>query len=361
MASPINPQSPIDIKNEPKFAHFKQEFSDTLYWIRGIAIALVVIGHVIGFDRNYGMRQYYNDDLSWLGYLGDGINTIHMPTFFIASGLATDFFSRGIGSYRSFFTQKIPKLLVPLVCWAPPFFIVQSFLKNRPIDIWSIFASIYQPYEIFWFLHALIFAVTFRFLISKVLSSKWFYVGMSVILMGLSFLPSFNTLQTYFYWNLFFSLGIIMSSEMPMIDEWVHHQSRWLWIAIILMCIGIIVVVKIALPLTSQLLEVRLFTALPGFILFYLLCCLSRSMTNRMMFPIAHSSVAYMGMMSMVIYLFHGYFTRFSSLMIAKFLGQIPPIEYFLILSSVGIVAPLLLNALILKRNPILAYITGGK
>jgi fucose 4-O-acetylase-like acetyltransferase len=346
----------IDLK-----AQFKAQLSETLYWIRGVAIMLVVIGHVIGFDRDYGMRQYYNSDLSWLGLLGDIINTVHMPTFFIASGLATDFFSRKVGSYGDFFTTKLPRLLLPLVCWAPPFFILQSLIKNQPITLRDIFSAIYEPYQIFWFLHALIFAVTLHFLMRRLSCPKWFYFGFSVLLMGCSFLPKFDSFMIYGYWNFFFSFGILLSGPLPKLDRWLWSRSRWTWAGIMLLCIATILTAKALLPSLSQLFILRLITGIPGFILLYLTCGLSKRGTDRIALPILHSSVAYLGIMSMVIYLFHGYFTRMSSLIITKFLGQIAPMEYFLILSVMGITIPLLLNLLILRKNRILSYITGGK
>jgi hypothetical protein len=65
------------------FKTLQKEISESLYWIRGVAIALVVVGHVIGFDQNYEMRKLYDSDLRLIGAIGDAVNTIHMTTFFI--------------------------------------------------------------------------------------------------------------------------------------------------------------------------------------------------------------------------------------------------------------------------------------
>ena len=349
------------VNSQPEATKFKYQLSETLYWIRGVAIGLVVIGHVIGFDRAYGMRKYYDSDLSWLGLFGDGINTIHMPIFFIASGLATAFFSRGVGSYKSFFTQKLPRLLLPLIIWAPPFFIFQSLAKSRPIDLMGLVLSIFEPYEIFWFLHALIFAITFHFLFSKFTSSRWLYFGISVVLTGLSLFPPFNSFETYLYWNIYFSIGIVMAKKLPVADRWLQHQPLWVWFSLVVLCIGIVIATKLQMPLLSQLLIVRLVTGIPGFVLLYLICGLSRRFADRIAYPFTHSSLVHVGTMSMVIYLFHGYFTRFSALILTKFLPGIMPIGYFLILSTIGIGGPLLFNVLILRRSSRLSYITGSK
>lgn len=75
----------------------------------------------------------------------------------------------------------------------------------------------------------------------------------------------------------------------------------------------------------------------------------------------AHAAIHYIGAMSLIVYLFHGYFTRFSSIAIAKLPGHVLPLGYRLILSVLGIGGPLLFNHFILKQNRILSYVTGGK
>ncbi len=342
---------------EPKKKLLQKEISEALYWIRGVAISLVVIGHVIGFDQNYGMRQLYNSNLEPLGSIGNAVNTIHMTTFFIVSGIATAIFSRPASSYKKFFTGKIARLLIPLVCWAPPFFIFQSLVKGREITPQAIFNSIAQPYEIFWFLHALIFAVTLRYLFEKLRLSNALYFGVSVTLTLLSFHESLQVFDIYLYWNGFFALGIVSVGWIYKLESLIQDQKIMsLWLS----AIGLLIIVAIV----SQLLPVqeyhgfsRLFNSIPGFLLFYITYHLSQRTIHKR----AHASIHYIGAMSLIIYLFHGYFTRLSSIMITKMAGQILPVEYLAILGVTGIIGPLLINHFILRHNRILSYITGGK
>ena len=252
-------------------------------------------------------------------------------------------------------------MLLPLVIWAPPYFIFQSLAKSNPIDLTSLVLSIFEPYEIFWFLHALIFAITFHFLFSKLTSSKWLYFGVSAVLTGLSLFPPFNSFETYLYWNIYFAIGIVMAKKMPVADRWLQQQPLWMWFSLIICCISIVIATKLQLPLLSQLLIVRLVTGIPGFVLLYLICGLSRRLADRIAYPAIHLSLVHVGTLSMVVYLFHGYFTRFSALILAKFSPGITPIGYFLILSTMGIGGPLLFNFFILKRSSQLSYITGSK
>jgi fucose 4-O-acetylase-like acetyltransferase len=337
----------------------KQEISEALYWIRGIAISLVVIGHVIGFDQNYGMRQLYNSELGIIGAIGNGINTIHMTTFFIVSGIATAIFSRPSSSFKQFFTNKVARLLIPIFCWAPPFFIFQSLVKGREISLTSILNSVIQPYEIFWFLHALIFAVTFHYLAEKLRISNAIYFGISVLLTfaSLQKLQWLEIVDLYLYWNGFFALGIVSIGWIYNFELSIRKKTTFglgLIASLLLVIVGMI---SFLLPITEYQGITRLINSCPGFLLFYIAYHIFERLCNSQI----QKAIHYIGSMSLIVYLFHSYFTRFSSILISSSLGQISPIAYLLILSIAGITVPLLLNHFILKNNKFLSYVTGGK
>ena len=335
----------------------QKEISASLYWIRGVAISLVVIGHVIGFDQNYGMRKLYDSDLGIIGAIGDAVNTIHMTTFFMVSGIATAIFSRPVSSFQTFFTGKILRLLVPLICWAPPFFIFQSLVKGRSIDLLSVMNSVIQPYEIFWFLHALIFAVTIRYLFEKFRLSNALYFGFSALLTLLSMHKDFQPFDVYLYWNGFFALGIVSVRWIYQLEAILKKEKTIVLSIFAIVCLVIVAIVSHFLPTRIYSNVPRLINGVPGFLLFYITCHLSQRIFQRS----AHAAIRYIGAMSLIVYLFHGYFTRFSSIILTKSAGQIIPLGYLLILSIAGIGGPLLLNHFVLKQNRILSYITGGK
>ena len=344
--------------NEPSdLKIIQKEISASLYWIRGVAISLVVIGHVIGFDQSYGMRKLYDSDLGIIGAIGDAVNTIHMTTFFMVSGIATAIFSRPVSSYQKFFTGKILRLLVPLVCWAPPFFIFQSLVKGRPIDLLSVVNSVIYPYEIFWFLHALIFAVTIRYLFEKFQLSNTLYFGFSAFLTLLSMHKDFQPFDVYLYWNGFFALGIVSVGWIYQLEEILQKKKTIVLLGSAIVCLVIVAIVSHLLPTRVYYNIPRLINGVPGFLLFYMTCHLSQRVLQKS----AHAAIQSIGAMSLIVYLFHGYFTRFSSIILAKSPGQILPLGYLLILSIAGIGGPLLLNHFVLKQNRILSYITGGK
>ncbi len=335
----------------------QKEISESLYWIRGVAISLVVVGHVIGYDQNYGMRKLYDSDLGLIGAIGDAVNTIHMTTFFMVSGIATAIFSRPVSSYQKFFTGKLLRLLVPIVCWAPPFFIFQSLVKGRPIDLLSVVNSVVRPYEIFWFLHALIFAVTLRYLFEKFRLSNALYLGFSAVLTLLSMHESFQPFDVYLYWNGFFALGVVSVGWIYQLEAFLQNKKTSILLLSAIVCLIIVAIVSQLLPTRIYYNLPRLINGIPGFLLFYITCHLSQRILQKS----AHAAIHYIGAMSLVVYLFHGYFTRFSSIVLAKLPGQILPLGYLFVLSVLGVGGPLLLNHFILKQNRILSYVTGGK
>ena len=339
------------------FKTLQKEISESLYWIRGVAIALVVVGHVIGFDQNYEMRKLYDSDLGLIGAIGDAVNTIHMTTFFMVSGIATAVFSRSVSSYQKFFTSKLLRLFVPIVCWAPPFFIFQSLVKGRPIDLLSVVNSVIHSYEIFWFLHALTFAVTVRYLFEKFRLSNSLYFYFSAFLTLLSMHKDFQSFDVYLYWNGFFALGIVSVGWIYQLEAFLQTKKTSVLLLSAIVYLVIVAIVSHLLPTRIYYNIPRLINGIPGFLLFYITCHLSQRILQKSV----HAAIHYIGTMSLVVYLFHGYFTRFSSIILAKSPGQILPLGYLLTLSILGIGGPLLLNHFVLKQNRILSYVTGGK
>jgi Acyltransferase family len=349
--------------NLPSSSGFKAQLSEDLYLIRGIAIMWVVMGHVIGFDRNYGMRQLYNSDLAWLGWIADLVDILHIPVFLIASGIAARLFSRTQLGYRQFFRSKFQRLLVPLLIWSPCYFIFQSLNKGRSITVLDVLQATVQPYEIFWFLHALVFAVTFRFICSKLWHQLTPYYGLSIGLAIISWHPQFHGLIIYTYWNLFFIFGMAIAPRLaPLKGQIRHWKPLTLGVSFALSFV-VLVMVKEQFPRDLQLYIARLLDGPIAFFMLYIGLELGRIHQWLRRFPWLKPLVQQVGMLSMVIYLFHGYFTRSAAIIIGKASQGTQPLLpelHFLILSLAGIVFPLLLYHRVLKRSALLTYLTGG-
>lgn len=122
--------------------------------MRGIAILLVVIGHVIGSAPDGGMKI---DFPSPWRYIYMCIDYIQMPLFTAIAGWVYSLKPVGAVSLGRFAGGKFKRLLVPMATVSTLYFIVQYLVpgtnnKEALCDIWRIYLF---PYTIFWYLQSL--------------------------------------------------------------------------------------------------------------------------------------------------------------------------------------------------------------
>lgn len=122
--------------------------------LRGIAILLVVIGHVIGIDAKGGMKVA---DDSFLRYLYDLFENMRMPLFTVISGWVYSLHPVTKGTISIFIQKKARRLLFPLFFVGTSYFLLQYIIPgtNQKGDIISIWKIYIYPYTIYWYLPAL--------------------------------------------------------------------------------------------------------------------------------------------------------------------------------------------------------------
>ncbi len=123
--------------------------------MRGIAILLVVVGHVIGSDPSGGMQIDFPHPLR---YIYVWIDYIQMPLFTAIAGwvYALKPFTASSG-FKKFAMKKALRLLVPMAAVATLYFLVQYFIpgtnkKGELTEMWRIYVF---PYTIYWYLPSL--------------------------------------------------------------------------------------------------------------------------------------------------------------------------------------------------------------
>ena len=127
----------------------------SLQSLRGLAVVLLVAGHVIGSDGNRGL-QVADDSLWRLSYLA--LEDLRMPLFTAISGFV--YAMRPVGrpaQYRALVRGKVRRLLVPLATVGALLFVLQSVVpgvNDRPeaADAWRIYLF---PFQHLWFLQAI--------------------------------------------------------------------------------------------------------------------------------------------------------------------------------------------------------------
>ena len=122
--------------------------------IRGLALFLMVAGHVIGYTSTRGMEVA---DDSALRYLYDSLIDVRMPLFTAISGFV--YALRPVGKATSlshFYSGKVRRIIVPLFVVSTLFFISQMLVPGTNNSrSWSELPGIYfSGYAHFWFLQA---------------------------------------------------------------------------------------------------------------------------------------------------------------------------------------------------------------
>jgi len=130
----------------------KDLFVETL---RGLAITLVVIGHVIGSASDGGMQVSDDSFLRYLYYTF--IEFLQMPLFTIIAGWVYALNPIKQGNFLPFIKKKVYRILVPMIVVGVLYFLLQYFVpgtnkKGNLSEIWNLLIF---PYTLYWYLYSL--------------------------------------------------------------------------------------------------------------------------------------------------------------------------------------------------------------
>ena len=124
--------------------------------LRGVAILMVVTGHVIGDGPQYAMRVS-ND--SFLRHFYYSFVFLRIPLFTVISGWVYALLPATIVNLKSFAIKKARRLLLPLIFVGGAYYLVQYVVpgttnKNDLSGIWRLFVF---PFTLYWYLPSLFF------------------------------------------------------------------------------------------------------------------------------------------------------------------------------------------------------------
>jgi glucans biosynthesis protein C len=122
--------------------------------LRGLAIILVVTGHVIGSKSDGGMNVA---DDSFLRHLYYTFQYLRMPLFTVISGWVYSLRPVKPGQWLDFNIKKVRRIMLPLIFVGGIYYTLQSLIPgtnySHPLgEIWKILVF---PYTFFWYLQAL--------------------------------------------------------------------------------------------------------------------------------------------------------------------------------------------------------------
>lgn len=167
----------------------KSTYKDTrIESLRGLALILMVAGHVIGSSTYSGMRV--SDD-SLLRYLYDSFTYIRMPLFTAISGYV--YALRPVttsGSIQSLLRGKAYRIAIPLIVVSSLFFLAQSLIPgtNEKPNYENFLGIFFYGYAHFWFLQAILLIFLVVIVLEKAHITKGF-IGALLALLASLFIP----------------------------------------------------------------------------------------------------------------------------------------------------------------------------
>ncbi|WP_138500772.1 acyltransferase family protein [Nostoc sp. PA-18-2419] len=337
----------------------KVTLSKDLYFVRGIAISLVVLGHVIG-GRYEGIRQLYEQDILYIDWLYKFIYTFHMPIFFIASGISFKIFSSNNNSYTEFVSSKFTRLVIPLIFWSSFYFLFRCLAGVINFSFFGLIESVFFPNFIFWFFYALLFANFLSFILIKNINYPIAYYTVSILLFIISFYLK-GTLKDICYFNIFYTSGIVIAPHLSKICLKLENMSDSLsWLLILLLVLIMLLVTN--LLANDYSLVAKFINGIIGFCLMYMLATLNKpfymfEFLNRFSQFIA-GVFTYLGLVSMSIYLLHILFSSTTRIILVKF-GLIDPLTQFILGYVISLIGPLLIHKMLYDKSKLFRYSIG--
>ncbi len=337
----------------------KHKISNNLYFVRGLAIFLVVVGHIIGNkDEGTGIRQLYQQDIPILAWLYTFIYTFHMPIFFIASGISFAIFSKNNTNYIKFAKSRIFRLIIPLICWSPIYFILRVFSGKVSFSIFAIFYSILSAEFIFWFFPALFFASVLGFLVFQIIKNQRIYLFICIILFLLSFYIK-GLMSVWFYFNIFYTFGCLRATDLAKIEQNLNKKS------VLIVVLYTILLAFVMLSIENLIVNPLLVKLVNGIIGFYLIYILASYDWSKLRFGLPHqpfsllrNTIVYFGKISMSIYLLHIIFGSFTRTFLVK-IGITDVIPQFAIGLFVSLLGSVLTHNFLHNRSKLFLYSIG--
>jgi fucose 4-O-acetylase-like acetyltransferase len=130
----------------------KDLFIETL---RGLAISLVVIGHVIGSASDGGMQVSDNSFMRYFYYTF--IEFIQMPLFTVIAGWVYALYPIKPGNFLPFVKKKVYRIFIPMIVVGVSYFLLQYFIPgtNKKGNLSEIWKLLIFPYTLYWYLYSL--------------------------------------------------------------------------------------------------------------------------------------------------------------------------------------------------------------
>jgi fucose 4-O-acetylase-like acetyltransferase len=277
----------------------------TIETLRGIAIILIVIEHVIGSDATGGMRIEFPHLLRYI-YLHSSY--ISMPLFTAIAGWVYALKDNAQPPFKKFVHDKAMRLLLPMVIVGTIYYLVQNIAPgtNRQYELNQIWHIYIFPYTLYWYLPSLFIMLMIQRTIDCYRKMNTFkqWVGWCVLALLISavhnkgiiyHIPNFFSFKGALMMLPYFFVGI--ATQRFSVN--IYHLRKSYIVYGILACAGIISIEWIWFASADISACIRLLQPLTIIPTLFLL--LSLKWHSRFW--------VWIGSYSYSIYLFHGFFT----------------------------------------------------
>lgn len=190
--------------------------------LRGIAIVLMVLGHVIGQLTLSGLKIVDNSPLAFSSY---AFQYIRMPLFTIISGYVYAFKPlERFPSINNFMARKVERLLIPFLVVVTLSYLIRYLTPglSTKIELSGLWDSYLRPTGQFWFIQGMLLAFVLLVCIEKLKLLDTFSKSMGVLAVCISIL--FMDIQTELFsihkvpfLLTFFIIGLVFKRFKPII------------------------------------------------------------------------------------------------------------------------------------------------
>ncbi|MFZ4551245.1 MAG: acyltransferase family protein [Aquabacterium sp.] len=320
-------------KHERTPTHLAQQRTDWVDVAKGVGIIAVVIGHAIGGMIDAGITG----KVSLWATAYHLIYTVHMPMFFIISGL---FISKRVsGGALIFAKNSTIRLARPYVIWFAISMVAINFAgntANTPYQVtWQDYLSIlWKPGAHFWYIYALMVLN----IVSAIILPRY---G-SAVLLGLSLAAFSLTAELQIpaaFWGathfgFYYALGVLYGeqSNQPKTTRSLHRSERWMLAVALsfLWCWGASDMLKNNI---SRWTFSSTDVSLCGAVATLMWCMFVKGQLQRWL--------SSLGQQSLAIYMMHVLFVAGARITLAQKMHVQDPILIFCVITCLGIFGPL--------------------
>lgn len=327
----------------------RQDFSMSVDYTKAFGIFLVVFGHVI---RGLFSSRILPGNSFWVD-VDKAIYLFHMPLFFFVAAL---FFKASVEKYGlcGLIRKNAYLLLLPMAIWSYLQFSLQYLAAgnaNSDVNLTDVLTAPFPPRQQFWFIGSIFITMI---IVALVMTMKNANTYLKLILISGVIINSIIWSYLFDQWIVgpvsyiliqtvvhlpFFIAGLFLK-------EWIeNHQKFSLWFLSVLFLLAISCYL-LAGSLIDPIRTITSFVCVISTVLFF--CEIARRWTQH---GFLSTSMRFIGMNSMIIYLSHIVFTGGMRTILSK-LEINDPYIHVMAGTIVGIMCPLFLVWGAIKAGP---------